>query len=310
MSHKFRFSKDSRERLNSFATGEKAEERSEAADSAPETAAADKKAVATEPAALTEEAKETAAESGNETQKVGVGLTVVSRTDIGKVRRSNQDATIIAGAERLYGVADGMGGHNGGETASSEARDGLISLLRGKEADLAGLRTAIGAVNRRLFLRQKEDESLSGMGTTLTVLWFSPDRVYLGHVGDSRAYRLRDGQLTQITEDHSVVAELVRNGMLTPEQAANHPMRNVITRAVGTEEGVEADMLSEERRKGDVWLICSDGLYGMIGDQAIEKILKENEPEKAADLLIAGALDAGGRDNVTLVLIRDEEGAA
>ncbi len=274
MSHQFRFTKESKDRLKAFLTGERP---------APAQAPGVPDMPDTPP-----------------------DLALAVRTSIGKVRKSNQDALIAAPDLRLWGVADGMGGHNGGETASAGARDGLLEQLSGKSPEQGALRTAIGAVNRSLFLRQKDDESLSGMGTTLTVLWVSDKCVYLGHVGDSRAYRLRDGELKQITEDHSVVAELLRAGMLTPEQAANHPMRNVITRAVGTEDGIEIDLICEERRPGDVWLVCSDGLHGMVADEKMADILKNNRLEKAADKLIAAALDAGGRDNVSLVLLQDK----
>lgn len=287
MSHKFRFSKESRERLKSFLLG-----------------------LETTPGEQTDTREEDVAPASDATEAEASPLHVaaVSRTHIGKLRQSNQDALIESPADGLWGVADGMGGHKGGETASAGARDGLMEQLAGKAPEQDALRIAIGAVNRRLFLQQKEDEKLSGMGTTLTALWFSPDCVYIGHVGDSRAYRLRDGQLKQITEDHSVVAELLRSGMLTPEQAANHPMRNVITRAVGTEDGIEIDLMREERRQGDVWLICSDGLYGMMTDEKIAEILKESKLGKAADKLIEAALEGGGRDNITLVLLRDKEG--
>ncbi|MBE5804745.1 MAG: Stp1/IreP family PP2C-type Ser/Thr phosphatase [Clostridiales bacterium] len=294
MSHKFRFSKESKERLKSFFLGEKykpveEETPAEKPSAEPRTEAEAVPAAAANPA--------------------GKGkLIVAARTDIGKMRKTNQDALVESPADHLWGVADGMGGHNGGETASCGARDGLLELLSGKEPEQGALRTAIGAVNRRLFLQQKEDEKLSGMGTTLTVLWLSESCVYIGHVGDSRAYRLREGEFTQITEDHSVVAELLRSGMITPEQAAAHPMRNVITRAVGTEDGIEIDLLCEERRKGDVWLVCSDGLYGMVGDEKIAEILKGHKPEKAADLLVKAALEGGGRDNISLVILLDKEG--
>ena len=298
MSHKFRFTKDSMERLNTFASPERQEPDGKAAKASVRPEKPRKgKAAATAPA----ESAALPAQSS--------GIQAVSRTHIGKVRRSNQDALIESAADGLWGVADGMGGHNGGETASAGARDGVLELLAGKKPEQSALRTAIGAVNRRLYLRQLEDESLSGMGTTLTLLWFAGDAVHIGHVGDSRAYRLRDGQLKQITADHSVVAELVRGGMLTPEQAASHPMRNVITRAVGTEEGVEIDLLCEERRAGDVWLVCSDGLYGMVGDDAIAGALTSLPIEQAADRLLAAALEAGGRDNVSLVILLDKEGA-
>lgn len=273
MSHQFRFTKESKERLKDFLKGEKPAPQAEAP--------------AAEPAAPAD-------------------LTVAARSNIGKVRQSNQDALISAPEMRLWGVADGMGGHNGGETASASARDGLLEQLYGKSPEQGALRTAIGAVNRSLYLQQKEDDALSGMGTTLTVLWLSDHCVYLGHVGDSRAYRLRDGELKQITDDHSVVAELLRSGMLTPEQAANHPLRNVITRAVGTEDGIEIDLMCEERRPGDVWLVCSDGLHGMVTDEKMAEIIKSCKLEKAAGKLIAAALEAGGRDNVSLVLLQDK----
>ena len=295
MSHKFRFSKESKERLKNFLLGEKYRPEEEP--------------IPQEQPAETPKAPEAVPAAAPNPASKGK-ITVVSRTDIGKMRQSNQDALIESAADCLWGVADGMGGHNGGETASAGARDGLLEQLSGKEPEQGALRIAIGAVNRRLFLQQKEDEKLSGMGTTLTVLWLSESCVYIGHVGDSRAYRLRDGEMKQITDDHSVVAELLRSGMLTPEQAATHPMRNVITRAVGTEEGIEIDLLCEERRAGDVWLVCSDGLYGMVGDEKIADILKANKPEKAADLLIKAALEGGGRDNISLVILHDEEGDA
>lgn len=315
MSHKFRFTKDCMERLKSFANGEaapapeaaKAEEQETGARKKPEQK--EKAAVKKEKDTLQKTNDKPKASEG-QTAKAPEGVMVAARTNIGKVRKSNQDAVIADDGERLYGVADGMGGHNGGETASAGARDGLTELLRGKAPEPNSLRTGITAVNRRLFLRQKEDESLSGMGTTLTVLWLAEHTVYVGHVGDSRAYRLRDGKLTQITQDHSMVAELVRAGMLTPEQAANHPMRNVITRAVGTEEGIDVDLMAEERRPGDLWLVCSDGLYGMVADQAMEDIITHNTLEGAADRLMEAALAAGGRDNVSLVLLRDGEGKA
>lgn len=288
MSHQFRFTKESKERLKSFLLGEKSATGEE-----------------TEPASVQMDspAQEDAPAPRDD-------LAVAVRTNIGKVRKTNQDALIDAPGDSLWGVADGMGGHNGGETASAGARDGLMEQLAGKSPEQGALRTAIGAVNRSLFLRQKEDESLSGMGTTLTVLWVSDQCVYIGHVGDSRAYRLRDGEFRQMTEDHSVVAELLRSGMLTPEQAANHPMRNVITRAVGTEDGIEIDLLCEERRPGDVWLVCSDGLHGMVTDEKMAEIIRNNKLEKAADKLIAAALEGGGRDNVSLVLLQDKGAGA
>lgn len=234
-------------------------------------------------------------------------MIVVTRTDVGKLRANNQDALIVE--ERLWGVADGMGGHKGGEVASAGARDGLKRVLHGKEPDPKMLRFAVEAVNRRLYLQQKDDPALSGMGTTLTLLWAASKEVYIAQVGDSRAYLLRDGAFTQITQDHSLVQELVNQGALTPEQAQHHPMRNVITRAVGTDEGVEVDLFTKERRLGDIWLLCSDGLSGMVEDEDMAQILRTKAPEAAADTLLQAALDNGGRDNVTFVILKDEEGA-
>jgi len=234
-------------------------------------------------------------------------ITVHALTDVGKMRAVNQDALIVSEAAQLYGVADGMGGHNGGETASAGARDGLIAALADKTPSLDALREGITQVNADLFKQQAEDEHLSGMGTTLSVIWLSEHFAYLGHVGDSRIYRFREGKLEQMTDDHSLVGELMRAGYLTPEQAENHPNKNVILRAVGTEEGIDIDLAVEERKPGDLWLICSDGLHGMVKDGKMEAILGVNTPEAAVKLLMEAALAAGGRDNISVVLVADGE---
>ncbi len=228
-------------------------------------------------------------------------------TDVGKVRAVNQDCLVIDESVKVYGVADGMGGHNGGETASAGARDGVIQGLQGKAPSLDALRSAIEEANAALFRRQAEDEKLAGMGTTLSVLWLSDHFAYLGHVGDSRIYLMRNGEFSQMTDDHSLVGELVRQGHLTPEEAENHPMKNVILRAVGTEETIDVDLAVEERMPGDVWLICSDGLHGMVPDQEMAEVLRSNAPDKAARLLMDAALEAGGRDNISVVILQDGE---
>ena len=151
-----------------------------------------------------------------------------------------------------------------------------------------------------------EDATLSGMGTTLTILWPAPGQMIIGQVGDSRAYLLRDGELSQITNDHSMVADMVRKGVLTEEQAACHPMRNYITRAVGTEEDVEMDITLFSRRQGDRWLICSDGLYSMIPAGELPALLSGEDPEAAADRLLTAALEGGGKDNISLVILQDD----
>lgn len=231
-------------------------------------------------------------------------LKAVWRTDVGRLRKNNQDAVILGNG--LAGVADGMGGHRGGEIASAGLRDGLLRETKGSSPDRMTLEKAVKTVNRELWEQQEKDVSLSGMGTTLTILWPSEKGMIIGQVGDSRAYLLREGKLTQVTCDHSMVADMVRKGVLTEEQAACHPMRNYITRAVGTEENVEIDMSLIRRRKGDRWLICSDGLYGMMSRDLLLQLTGIEEMEEAADKLIMAALDGGGKDNISLVLLQDE----
>lgn len=240
-------------------------------------------------------------------ENLPAGILCAFRTDVGKVRANNQDAPIVSEKLRLYGVADGMGGHKGGEVASTSARDDLLRELEGKTPSVAALSGAIEEVNRQIYHQQEHDDALTGMGTTLSVLWMSDNFVYIGHVGDSRVYLLRDGEFKQMTLDHSLVEQLVREGVLTEEEAQNHPMRNIITRAIGTDESVEVDVVVEERRKGDLWLACSDGLHGLVDDRQMHDALRQYAPEKAADVLLKAALDAGGRDNVTLVIVHDGE---
>ena len=240
-------------------------------------------------------------------ENLPAGILSAFRTDVGKVRANNQDAPIVSEKLRLYGVADGMGGHKGGEVASTSARDDLLRELEGKTPSVAALSGAIEEGNRQIYHQQEHDDALTGMGTTLSVLWMSDNFVYIGHVGDSRVYLLRDGEFKQMTLDHSLVEQLVREGVLTEEEAQNHPMRNIITRAIGTDESVEVDVVVEERRKGDLWLACSDGLHGLVDDRQMRDALRQYAPEKAADVLLKAALDAGGRDNVTLVIVHDGE---
>lgn len=240
-------------------------------------------------------------------ENLPAGILSAFRTDVGKVRANNQDAPIVSEKLRLYGVADGMGGHKGGEVASTSARDDLLRELEGKTPSVAALSSAIEEVNRQIYHQQEHDDALTGMGTTLSVLWMSDNFVYIGHVGDSRVYLLRDGEFKQMTLDHSLVEQLVREGVLTEEEAQNHPMRNIITRAIGTDESVEVDVVVEERRKRDLWLACSDGLHGLVDDRQMRDALRQYAPEKAADVLLKAALDAGGRDNVTLVIVHDGE---
>ena len=231
-------------------------------------------------------------------------MRVTSRTDVGLVRRENQDAVILGAG--LMGIADGMGGHKGGETASAGARDGLIRALEGKEPSREALEEAVKQVNRELWEKQEADENLAGMGTTLSVMWPAGEQMLIAHVGDSRIYLMREGKLRQVTKDHSMVADMVRKGLLTEEQAAVHPMRNYITRAVGTEPGIQVDMLGMERQAGDRWLICSDGLHGLVEKDRLRELMAGADMEEAADQMMREALDRGGRDNISLVLASDE----
>lgn len=225
------------------------------------------------------------------------------RTDVGRIRKNNQDAVILGNG--LAGVADGMGGHKGGEIASAGLRDGLLRETKDKVPCMETLREAVNTVNLELWEQQEADADLTGMGTTLTVIWPTEKEMIIGQVGDSRAYLLRCGELKQMTEDHSMVADMVRKGVLTEEQAACHPMRNYITRAVGTDDAVEIDLSVSGRKQGDRWLICSDGLYGMIPKAELKEMMALENLEEAADRMLQAALEAGGRDNISLVLVQD-----
>ena len=237
------------------------------------------------------------------TEKQGI-LRFAWRTDVGRLRKNNQDAVILGNG--LAGVADGMGGHKGGEIASAGLRDGLLRETKDCLPDVNQLQQAVSTVNRELWEQQEKDSSLTGMGTTLTVIWPAEKEMIIGQVGDSRAYLLRNDELVQVTEDHSMVADMVRKGVLTEEQAACHPMRNYITRAVGTEDTVAIDITTHDRRTGDRWLICSDGMYGMVSKDALHQLLKTENLEEAADHMLRAALEGGGKDNISLVLLQDD----
>lgn len=224
----------------------------------------------------------------------------VSRTHIGHVRASNQDSLLIE--PPLYGVADGMGGHKAGDIASRMTVLMLSRVLEGASPSEELLFGGIEEVNELVFEEQAKNPDFSGMGTTITVLWEGGDFVLLGHVGDSRAYLRRGGEFRQISQDHSMVSEMVRQGLLTKEMAIRHPYRNVITRAIGTDEAVQPDILRIDKRPGDQWLICSDGLTGYVSDEEIARTLSFLPLDDAADVLLQRALDAGGADNISFVL--------
>jgi PPM family protein phosphatase len=219
----------------------------------------------------------------------------------GRKRRHNEDSYVIQ--PPLFAVADGMGGANAGEVASSLAAAALQEVDGDGTSGEERVAALIEEANRRVFTRATEDREVSGMGTTMTVALVEDDRVAIGHVGDSRAYLYRDGSLEQLTDDHSLVAELVRSGKLSPEEAEIHPQRSVITRAVGTEPDVDVDTFSVDGTAGDLFLICSDGLTDMVDEATILDALESNRHDlkAAAKALVNAANKVGGEDNITVV---------
>ena len=232
------------------------------------------------------------------------------RTDTGRQRRGNEDAFYARAP--LFAVADGMGGAQAGEVASHLAVEVLEQgLPHGDGSVEERLRARVREANARIMESAQADDARAGMGTTLTVAYVGEDDLTVAHVGDSRLYRLRDASFERLTDDHSLVEELVRQGKLTPEEADEHPQRSIITRALGAEEGVEADSTTWAGRDGDVYLICSDGLTSMIPEAHVAQILAEAPSlASAGRMLIDAANDAGGRDNITVVLFRLEDIAA
>ncbi len=222
-------------------------------------------------------------------------------TDTGRKRRHNEDAFVVE--PPLFAVADGMGGAQAGELASSLAAAALKDSQEPGGGGEERVDELIQQANRRVYERQSQDAAASGMGTTMTVALVEDGRVAIGHVGDSRAYLIREGKLEQLTEDHSLVAELVRSGKLSPEEAEGHPQRSVITRALGTDPDVDVDTFSVETRPGDLFLICSDGLTTMVDDETIlaEVARNRNDLKSAAKALVRAANKGGGEDNITVV---------
>ena len=233
-------------------------------------------------------------------------------TDAGKVRRNNEDALLVGEGEdeTLFVVADGIGGFEAGEVASSLAVEVLKELRPDRSFE-----AAIAEANRRILAAGRGDEKLSGMGTTVVAIRFGgtqrEPQAEVAHVGDSRAYLVRGGEMNPITEDHSLVAELVRSGDLTRDQAAEHPQKNLITRALGADEEVDVDTTVLPIEAGDRVLLCSDGLSDMVSEARISEILLEasEDPERAARSLLSAALDAGGNDNITVIVIDVKEQA-
>ncbi|MBN1528120.1 MAG: Stp1/IreP family PP2C-type Ser/Thr phosphatase [Thermoleophilaceae bacterium] len=229
------------------------------------------------------------------------------RTDVGRQRSANEDALVLA--PPFYAVADGMGGARAGEVASSLAAGVFEEVRDSGEPPETRLTRIVEEANRRIYDLASTDESHRGMGTTLTAAMVHGGEVSLGHVGDSRAYLLRDGKLEQLTRDHSLVAELERTGQITPEAAEHHPQRSIITRALGPEPSVQVDTYTVGGRDGDVFLICSDGLTSMISDDDVATLLRSGGTlEEVAESLVRAANQSGGKDNITVVLFRLGDG--
>jgi PPM family protein phosphatase len=225
------------------------------------------------------------------------------RSDVGRQRSVNEDDLVVR--PPFFAVADGMGGARAGEVASAMAADAFEGESDSGEPAEAQLARILRDANRRIYQLAVTDESHRGMGTTLTAAKVHGDEISLAHVGDSRAYVLRDGRLEQLTSDHSLVAELERSGQLSPEAAEHHPQRSIITRALGPEPDVEVDTYTVTGRDGDLFLLCSDGLTSMVSDEEVASILRSSDSlEGKADALVLAANQSGGKDNITVVLFR------
>ncbi|MDQ3531602.1 MAG: Stp1/IreP family PP2C-type Ser/Thr phosphatase [Actinomycetota bacterium] len=236
--------------------------------------------------------------------KIAAGV----RSDTGRVREGNEDSFLAR--TPLFALADGMGGHVGGEVASRIAigiiEEEPFSALDGDDDSLKQL---VRRANQAIHERAGADRALEGMGTTCTLLMLDGYQAHLAHVGDSRAYLLRDGHLEQVTQDHTLVQRMVQEGRLSPEEAVNHPHGNIITRVLGVEPDVEVDIVVIDLQNDDRILLCSDGLTDMITPEDIKRILvDEPEPQEAADHLVDAANEAGGQDNITAMVVRVTEG--
>ncbi|HEV2754280.1 MAG TPA: Stp1/IreP family PP2C-type Ser/Thr phosphatase [Actinomycetota bacterium] len=232
-----------------------------------------------------------------------MNVTVGAQTDVGRVRQGNEDSYLLE--PPIYAVADGMGGHIAGDVASATAVDVIAAGAReASSLDGNALAELVNRANEAIWEKARSDPSLRGMGTTCTLLMVDGATAYLAHVGDSRAYLLRDGSLTQLTEDHTLVERMVREGRLSAEEAAIHPQRSVITRALGVDQNVQVDVLREQLTRGDRILLASDGLTSMVGAGDIADVLtSEEDPQAAADRLVEIANAAGGEDNVTVLVV-------
>jgi len=249
------------------------------------------------------------------------------RTDVGRRRKVNEDSFLVAPASHLYAVCDGMGGHNAGEVASRIAIETLGDFVErsgvekeitwpwGLESDLSidanRLKTAVRLANSQVFQTADSREELAGMGTTVVAALVSDNVLTLCSAGDSRCYLARDGELRQLTQDDSWVSAALGEGILNSDDVERHPLRNVITKAVGARDSIDLDVFDHPMQPGDLALLCSDGLHGMVSDEEISSLILSDPDslEEASQRLVDAANDAGGRDNVTVVLLRYTEGS-
>lgn len=232
-------------------------------------------------------------------------MKVVAKTHCGKVRPINEDRYLVPEeGDSIVLVADGMGGHKAGEVASETAAQTIRACavkMHGREISIKTALKWVRQANQIIYRMANEKPECMGMGTTMTFLYFMDKHALLAHVGDSRCYRIRDGRIMQLTKDHSLVAELVRIGEITPEQARNHPYRNIITRALGTDDYVAVDAQDIPVEKNDVYLLCSDGLSNYLEEDELLHAVQNQPSDALCDHLVQIALDRGGRDNITVV---------
>lgn len=243
-------------------------------------------------------------------------MLMTSQTDIGRVRLVNEDRAafqVDLNGLSLAIVADGMGGHQAGDIASQMAVDTILARLQCLSSNMPvevckqKLREAIESANEAIYEFASERENYHGMGTTVVVAVASPDLLIIGHIGDSRAYKINHASIAQLTEDHSLVNELVKNGQITLEEASQHPRRNVLLRALGTEPSVEVDIYEYIWKQEDTILLCTDGLCGLVEPETIGNTVEcAPDLDTAARLLIEQALEAGGDDNVTVILMKHD----
>lgn len=234
-------------------------------------------------------------------------MKITAVSDAGKRKKINEDTVILINQEYpLIGVADGMGGHVGGAVASSKASESVVASLQYNKPNPQDMLQAFQNANRYLIDLQEKDTALKGMGTTLTIMWYDNNKAVLGHVGDSRAYRFRKNELSMLTNDHSVVYEMLQKGILTQQEAKEHPYRHMITRAVGTDALLNVDLSIIDTQAGDIFLICSDGLTEYIDDYRISEFLRNYTIQDAANLMMEEVLMRGGLDNVSIVIAEVE----